>query len=121
MALLWLHGGTRQPHNVSPLRWASGCGWAATVRSSDKLLQLRRQFSPCEESYRLCPLYQCQLVNEDVIVFDKLPQLGIGFVTIILGPAPPHEGIRCDGVDKKIGGLLAQVTKKARPVVLLCH
>jgi disulfide oxidoreductase YuzD len=62
--------------------------------------RLRRRFSPRKESYRLCPFYQRQLVNEDVIVVDKLPHLGIGFVAIILGPGIPHEGIWCDGVDK---------------------
>lgn len=68
--------------------------------SSEKLLRLRRRFWARKEPDRLCPFYQRQLINEDVIVFDKLPQLGIGFVAIFLGPLRPHDRVRREGVDK---------------------
>jgi len=35
----------------------------------------------------LAPFYERQLVHEDVIDFDKLPQLGVRLITIVLGPA----------------------------------
>src|ERR1039458_1385949 len=72
-----------------------------------------------EKSDRLCPFYQRQLINEDVIVVDKLPQLGIGFVAIFLGPLRPPDRVRREGVDKQVWGLLAQVNKKTRPEVRL--
>ena len=72
------------------------------VRCSEvrEVTLMRRGSSPRKESYRLCPFYQRQLVHEDVIVFNKLPQLGVGLITVILGPSPPQEGIRCNGVNK---------------------
>src|ERR1017187_5453295 len=72
-----------------------------------------------EKSDRLCPFYQRQLINEDVIVVDKLPQLGIGFVAIFLGPLRPNDRGRREGVDKQVWGPLAQVNKKTRPEVRL--
>ena len=68
---------------------------------------MRRRSSPREESYRLCPFYQHQLVHEDVIVFNKLPRLEVGLITVILGPSPPQEGIRRNGAINRSGGILA--------------
>src|ERR1035438_6162335 len=58
-------------------------------------------------------------MNEDIILIDKFPKLGIRFVAIIFRPCEPQERPLGNRVDEEIGWVRLHIGHKARLKILL--